>query len=246
MSTTSDTDLTSVWGKIRKLLNLTVDRGATPAEAATAAAKVQALLDEHNLALADVPSPDVDPTIHAEDVVLTEHRRSPYNGAYSGLLYVLAKWNWCRAVYTRDGKSRLFGKQANIEVVRYLHTYLLRVLTNEAERTHRLHAAQQGAYAAKSVVTWKVSFLLGAREEIDRRLQCQRIVQQASGSRCTALLVVNDKLVEERLRVEFPRLGTTRSRCRSAEGWEAGRAFGRKVALSPALGSSGGRQAAIR
>lgn len=246
MTTTQDPTLTGVWDKIRKLLNLTVDRGATPAEAATAAAKVQALLDDHNLALEDAPTQPSDAAINAEDVVLTDSRRSPYNTAYSGLLYVLAKWNWCRAVYTRDGKSRLFGKKANIEVVRYLYVYLLRVLSNEAERTYRLHLAQRGAYAAKSLVTWKVSFLLGACAEINRRLECQRIIQQASGSRCNALLVVNDQLVEQRVREEFPRLETTTSRCRSVGGWQAGTAFARRVPLSPGLESRRGGRAVLR
>jgi hypothetical protein len=40
--------------RVRKLLALTEARGATPEEAANAAAKVQAILFEHNLTLAQV------------------------------------------------------------------------------------------------------------------------------------------------------------------------------------------------
>lgn len=46
----------SIISRIKKLLNLTEDRGATTAEAATAAAKVQALLFEHNLDMSQCES----------------------------------------------------------------------------------------------------------------------------------------------------------------------------------------------
>ena len=61
----------SILNRIRKLNNLTEERGATPEEAASAAAKVQAMLFEHNLSLSDVDTGE--PEGHAEPYGKTEY-----------------------------------------------------------------------------------------------------------------------------------------------------------------------------
>lgn len=228
-----------ILNKIKKLLALTEERGATPDEAATAAAKVQALLDEYNLSLEDVPTDD--PTVNevvSVDERLAQKARSPYAKVLAGLLHVIAITNWCRSIYFQSiGGARLYGTKANVQVVRYLYAYLARALMQEAKRT---------VPPGENAVSWTVSFIEGARHEIYARLRARRAEQRATGDRTNALVVVNDLRVDERVRADFPRTGKATAPRSHAMGRLAGAAFAHNLPLHDGVaGRTGGGQAAL-
>src|SRR3972149_7108907 len=108
----------TVFEKIRKLHTLASHHTSNPNEAAAAAAKVQALLFEHNLTMADV-------TVHAagheyEDFSgeFTVRARSWAINWHRDLLHVVARHNFCRAVHVKARQEfSIVGRRENVEVV---------------------------------------------------------------------------------------------------------------------------------
>lgn len=223
----------SIISKIRKLLAMTEDRGATPHEAAIAAAKVQALLTEHNLEMADVSKVETVDEIGRDTQDITKSVRSPYRKPLANLLHICAEYNYCKAVYSfGTGKTVIFGKAHNIEVVKYLYTYLSRTLMAEAKQQHH------DSGTAQSVVTWTVGFLEGARKEIAYRLKTQQEEQAAINTAVNALVVVSRQFVEQRAAQEFPHTKKmANGRVRSVDAFLAGQVFGKNVALNQAVNS---------
>ena len=115
----------TILSRIKKLLALTESRGATPEEAATAAAKAQALLFEHNLTMSAVEShegAEKGETIgkHLYD---TAHIEKQYRGWRATLLNVVARYNFCYVVGRIGGvrtQYAIIGKQSNVEIVIFI------------------------------------------------------------------------------------------------------------------------------
>jgi len=219
----------SIISKIKKLLALTEDRGATKDEAATAAAKAQQLLLEHNLSLDSVQTVDLE----AEEILRQDQylaaERSPYAKPYAALLNNISRYNFCRAVYLNNGKSALIGKKHNVEVVAYLFTYLSKALEKEADQQGRL-------YTTSRLRSFKSAFVVGAAYEIGERLKQQREQQEKTISNCTALVVREDARVAEKTKSEFPRTGNIRQTRRESFALNLGRAHGRTMPLNAGVG----------
>lgn len=232
-----DTTREKLIARIQKLLALTVERGATAEEAATAAAKVQAILLEHNLSVADVTdiTAEAPETVAHEDVPMASRN----DRILMTLLHVLAKYNFCDTVYCPSAKkSVLFGKPSNLEVVKYLHAYLCRALRSESVRSYR-------AGAGVTVQSWRHSFLCGAVSAINVRLREARAAQEAqhaaNGAAVRSLVVASDKLVTAAVAAIFPHTtkSTANTRAASADGYAQGQSYGRSVGLHAGIGASG-------
>ena len=158
----------SILAKIKKLQALTTDRGATPEEAATAAAKAQALLFEHNLSQCDVDTkeqagPDpygkVETTLEGANRNTVTWRRT--------LLYTIAKHNFCTAItLPNQTKMIVIGKRSNVETALYLNHILVREIERLAIEAGKTVLANRAAYM--------VSFCRGAVSTIHKRLQEQQ------------------------------------------------------------------------
>jgi hypothetical protein len=236
----------SIISRIKKLLNMTEDRGATTAEAATAAAKAQALLFEHNLEMSECTSmsePVEDIGNHYNETGVKEG--SPYSRSYVTLYNQIARYNFCRLINVGQGKVALVGKKSNVEVATYLYEYLSKALANLADKayeTYKNDAPKSDTftiYRKVSARSFKVSFIYGAAIEIGVRLKEQLRASEAQSSACTALVVVSDKQLALKVKEFFPRLQSgRRGRIGSNDGYSAGQAAGRSISLSRGVSGS--------
>ena len=237
----------SILAKIKKLQALTTDRGATPEEAATAAAKAQALLFEHNLSQSDVDTkeqagPDpygkVETTLEGANRSTVTWRR--------GLLYTIAKHNFCTAItLPNTTKMSLIGKRSNVETVLYLNEILVREIERLAVEAGRTVLTNRAAYM--------VSFCRGAVSTIHRRLKEQQRQSEytatqsgttaADASRGNRNAVAIRTMSEELTKAVahfYPqglRASTTRSRVGSMDGYRSGQQAGAGISMNRGIGS---------
>lgn len=231
----------SIVSRIKKLLALTEERGATKEEAASAAAKVQALLFEHNLEMSECTASQIVEDIDRYDNALGVPAGSPYNQPYRTLYSQICRYNFCKLINIGDGKVAIIGKKSNVEVCRYLYEYLSATLTGLANKAWKeyLSGFENSFYVKGNIRTFKASFVVGAAIEIGARLKAQQEQNQNASSACTALVVVSSQQLAIRVKQIFPRLVSGRgSKVRDGSGYAAGQAAGRTVSLSRGVTSS--------
>ena len=222
------TTLASIMAKITKLLAITEARGATTAEAATAVAKVQALLFAHNLTIADIHDTPraTGPTLHTYDCVGPQ---MSYPGRHE-LMHIIATHHFCTVVADMKGRRHLvIGKPHNVAVCVYVHTSV-------SQQIHRL------AYAETRRVMhggwWSVfyrGFWRGACGAIHQRL-AQQSATQTAAARGNALVVQSRAELEA---VRDRLLATTPKMLRKALfGVAEGRKAGKSIHLSAGVETS--------
>ena len=235
--TTQDTIL----NRVKKLLALTVDRGATPEEAAAAGAKAQALLFEHNLSMTQVDTHEAGtPAEKIENIDVQMDANTRTIGWKKSLLYSIARHNFCSGVYTPGTTyMHIIGKRSNVQVVEYLASSI----GAEIDRLARS--------ASRSVLTRKASFVssfcLGATSTIIERLRVQAQASASASAACTALVVQSKGELDRAVKGFYPRLSYGRrssSRVGSPDGYSAGRSAGSSIGIR--TGISQGSQLALR
>ena len=220
--------------RIKKLLNLTEARGATPEEAANAAAKAQALLFEHNLSMAAVEGVNLD---KAESYDKTDYEMKEGKGQYEwrkSLLAVIARENFCKVIQFAGVQNHvdIIGKRSNVEVVCYIYESVQR----EIERLARIAKRQQAVEACK----YYSSFCRGAIFTIAERLRAQRRTNEQATSSSTALVVQTDADLKRAVSQWFPSLRPVRSApVRRSDGYAAGKHAGHSISLNRGVGHTG-------
>jgi len=209
--------------RIRKLLRLAEDAGATEAEAASALERASALLLRHNLTMDQVAVTGGDALPVTEQPIHTG-----WAGSWRGtLLAILARHNLCSPLVSRQGKVDtvvVVGRPANVQATHALYDWIAAQLERFGlEEWSAFNQEQREAVAgsagipwcvecARPVVperplihgvTWKTAFYRGALLRIATRLSAQRKAQQqpppahpaASGEagRVTALVLRTDQ-----------------------------------------------------
>lgn len=201
------TALDPIISRIRKLLALSRDAGATEAEAAVAAAKVQELLLTHNLemaALDQAPSSD-----RAKEA----HTKAAMYKYQQDLMAALAANNFCRHWINEErvhsnGKIRnakrhyLLGRRVNIMTTQMTYDYLV-------DTMDRLLPWQGMEKRGKNALAW----LAGCTSRLVERLNDQRQRErtqarqqraaQPAGTPGTALTVLDLESSEEDLNNDF-------------------------------------------
>ena len=230
--------------KIKKLLRLSdVKRGATPAEAATAAAKAQALLLEHNLVMEDIGDLEEhlkDDKIGSECVDLeATYQTSRWHAC---LMSRISKPLFCRAIYIaakagKAGKMVLFGKKSNVEVVKYFYSYLHQVIDQMALE-HREGWKKKMDEAGKKYIPdessrVRIDFCLGAVSTVGDRLDEQYKKQTTASSTSTALVLVSDTALDAAVKTVFNKTAPVKTG-RQVDGSSrlAGRIAGNKIPLN--------------
>lgn len=244
------TEKESILTKIKKLQSLTVDRGATPEEAATAAAKAQALLFEHNLAQADVETlgPDAKPDPYGKvEHAHTDANRNNINWRRT-LLHIIAENNFCSTVYTPNTtKQTVIGKKSNVETVLYLNECIARQIEEMATQAAKTQLTDKASY--------KISFARGAVATISNRLYQQRKESEMKATSYDAgpqgytqdqqqrnALVIRNSALELQATVKkfYPRLSSGRSSAiRNHEAYSAGKAAGHNISMNRGVGGRG-------
>ncbi len=156
----------NIVSKVQKLLRLSTANNNAE-EAASAAAKAQELIDQHNLSAAMLAL-DSEPVngIDDEPVIDFHQAGSPLDQQKqqqrwrATLASVVARLNGCR-IYFKGGSIALVGRPTDAETVRYLYGYLSR-------EVERLASTQVGLGR-----TWRNNFRLGVVDTISVKLHEQ-------------------------------------------------------------------------
>lgn len=240
---------------IRGLMDKTVAKGCTPAEAAHAAAKVQELLEKYQLSILDVKGRTLHEAMGRTAVRTGRKTRNP--GECSLAMAVGAGYD-CQVVSDHEPEYtyHFLGYESDAEVARYVFIYLRDALTALADEQGR----KAGASKAK-LVRWKNNFLLGAAGEIRRRMLEERdarhrredsspVPAEPTKATGTALVRIKQPAVAAYVRKQYPRLYKSKIRVKNNyNALEAGRETGRTIPIrkavehspSPLLGGSGPR-----
>jgi hypothetical protein len=238
-------------GKVRKLLTLAGDRGATEGEASNAAAAAQRLIEEHRLDTAlldetpDEPAP-------ADEPIGTE-RLDPLDASKSkvrwrgDLASGIARANGCR-MYWSGPAVRVIGTPSRVAAVRTLYAWLSR----EVDRLGREAARGQGR-------AWGNAWRVGCASRLSERLaEAARV-----GAAEAKAKAIGSGVALVRVESALARIGVAGERERvaawqkahlklyagrstsigSGSGYNAGRAAGDRIRLTghAALGRGAGR-----
>lgn len=230
----------TILSRIKKLIALTVERGATPDEAAQATAKAQALLFEHNLSMAQVEAHAIDDKGESYDKTLyqmTEGKEGSL-GWRKALLNLVARYNFCKAIASINGDLRhiaIIGKISNVAVVLYLYEHVQREIHHLAKVYQCLQIENRSQHYT--------SFCMGAISTIHERLKAQRACDEAASNASTALVVQTDAHLNQAVTKYFPHLIKSRGiRTQRADGFAAGRKAGRSIPLNRGVTTSAGQR----
>lgn len=210
--------------KIRALLRLASDSGATEHEASLAMERAQALLLKHNLDMADI---DVKDDGFSFEVLDEEFNIGKANWR-STLLGMIARQNFCRVI-THTGTGRppsIIGRKYNIEVVQELSLWLAGQLDSLVMAD--INAREfLGEFVDR---TWKDSFLYGAINRIKERL-----IEANSNNdgQTQALVVCLDEENNSFIKDAYPNLGSRSYSILNAEAYNQGVSAGNTVSVMP-------------
>jgi len=218
-----------ILARVRKLLALAASPNAH--EAAAAAARAQALIDEHRLqqwlSAEQAADTDPDPIADARDRPLEVGRRIR---TWKVVLAVtLADANGCVAYTLARGLEDaivLVGRQRDRAVVEALWAWLV-------QRIEWLSATHGAGQSRK----WHDAFRVGVVDAVAERLHAQHDLQQA-GLSAAALVVVGPRLAAhtaalERFVADHLRLGKGRGLRVDAQAWQQGREASDALVLPP-------------
>ena len=199
--------------RIRKLLALTVN--PNPNEAAAAAAKVQEMLDLHNLTMAEVgdwTSKDSKPSIGVNQVTVE----------YSGKNHPLKRWKESLAqilcypnckVFIRGGTHLIFvGETTNVEVIVQLYKWLVSQLEVAAVPgwVEYKHRCLETITHREDPLVFRNSFFVGANDKISDRLNERRAeLRKASLASMTSIVLVHSEAVNDYI-LNNMRIGKTK------------------------------------
>lgn len=231
----------SILARIRKLLNVTSERGATAGEAENAAAAVRALLTRHNLSLLDLP-PEEQPSEEVEEhEVNLGVRRLPewLNVLASGVArgfdcrfihhrYVRGTPRWVRK--TVPERYGIVGAEVDAHVAEALLRSLRRELTRDADQ-----AADRLRLKGTPRRRYRQSFLVGAAEVIWDRLQEERRAERRQSHRANEIVVRKQDAVMRKL----AEMGIVRSEAPEVQHDRVGRLDGQRRGDRIHLGTDG-------
>ena len=232
------TERENIMFKIKKLLALAdTTRNDSPEQAASAAAKVQEMLFNHNLSMSEVKG--------LQDIETEPYEQSDYilNGAnqrtvtWKSILYHrIAKVNFCQSFRTRGTvKVQIIGRRHNIEAVEYLYLYL----SGEIERLAQESVRLNGIISSKP--TYLKNFCTGASMAVCETLRRQQEISRQQSQQSTALVVRTDQELKQALAKFFPGVYLTSSRTslRTDSGaYQAGRTAGTSISIRQGIGGS--------
>ena len=232
--------------KIKRLLALS--KSSNEHEAALAASRAQELLFKHKIEMATVDSA-VDPKhINSEPAEGKEYEYAPRGKRTQGwrltLLTSTATNNFCKLVILGRGEDRasmVIGRPSDIEVVKYVHGYLIQEidrLARESGARAREEFKRSGDHV--DAYRWYMSFCDGATETVKTRLyeqrknDEQRVITQ---SEVMALVRREDQNALDKMNQMYPNLRPLNmtSRTRDEMAKMEGRKAGERISLKKGI-----------
>lgn len=181
-----------IFQKIKKLLALANDNGASEAEAQTAMQLAHDILAKHNLSLAEVNA-------HQGHSEITEERVSDFSPtAWKGMIWdSTCKLYFCRHLFSdftfRKGVVRfIYGKPDNVKTTKLMAAYFIKTVKKIADRECEGFGR-----------TYKKDFLQGCAWRLASKIENLRSSKKKQQSTGTGLMVIyeaNERLIDEFLK----------------------------------------------
>jgi Protein of unknown function (DUF2786). len=217
--------------KIRALLSMTVERGASEAEALKAAEMAAKLMAEHDLDMDDLSAREagVDEGAHPVDPAFARHM--PRVSAAIAELCGVKTWG----KRSRSGKPEqvFFGLPHDVEVAVYLQRICERAIADGLKK-----ASVEWALRVRRKAALDDSYLSGMSRRLAERIR--EIAWTRARSTGTALVPVKDALIEQAMKDRGIELETERLLRRDIDplAFARGVKEAEKVALNAAVGGS--------
>lgn len=244
---------------IREMRNRTVDRGATPAEAAGFAAKVAEFIERYQIDEAELKAGNSGgaPTKPEDVEVCQNYLRTGakvFNPGMTRIVSALARAMCCKVILLPAGYRRgyedctygIVGDTLDADYVCQMATTLVPALRTMA----KLEGAEHG-YEKAGLVRWTNQYLTGAALEIERRIVAERRERSevkrvehkllAAGGTGTVLTCITGESIAAikheaaaaAFKREYPKTRTTHSRAEyDRTAYERGREVGKTVGLN--------------
>ena len=249
--------------RIKKLLALATS--SNPNEAALAASKAQALLTQHNIAMAQVEAVDlrkegVDRFDWA-DVVFPSNKSTQWRSTLFG---AVAETTYCKCwiekvrtggKYDSIGrwkagtirKATIIGRPSDVEVAKYLFIYLANAIQREAAS----HAkAEARPWVKGEAAHLRASFLKGMATVVHHRLMTEWKEARQNAEATNALVVVREGELTDWMEKHNIKFSKSKNYFRGADAasYYAGAAAGRDLSLSKGVtgGEAGSGQRQLR
>lgn len=164
--------------RVKKMIALGKDAGASEAERETALRMAYNLLAKYNLSMSDLPEDDSNEARERQDVVISADRWA------RSLAQAVAKLFFCKYFYMRTGTSGkdkhcFVGRQSNVITARYMSEFLIKSVKREASRRYKSPTTPQGR-----------SFCVGTVDSVRKRVE-EMIKQDTESTPGTALVLVS-------------------------------------------------------
>ena len=243
---------------IAKMREVTVDRGATPAEAANFAAKAAEWIEKHQIDEAELRAREQD-TLSPETEVCQNFLRTGkkvFNPGMTQVVNALALGMCCKCVLLRQTNEAVYGIVGDMIDADYV-CQVATTLVPALQMSARLEGAEHG-YEKAGLIRWTNQYLTGAGQEIRQRLDQDRKNRSATkeyqsrllnrdvanGGTCTALAVITGETlavakreaVAEAFKELYPHTRKTQSRVEyNHTAHECGREAGKRIGLHVAI-----------
>lgn len=225
--------LEGVLRRIRALLRLAACDGATEAEAATAAAKAQALMEQYQLEAVDVSEAKPEETQTSSNLRFHHSRVPAWQVSLAhGVAYACGAFS---LYYQGAAVVRFFGTAASIAVAQETFPWL-------ARQVDRLASGYYPTDPGRSLKSDRNAFRLGCVARINARMRQARrereaTMHQAHPNDSRALVVIQGRQLAEAYAKRTTGRWRTARHPRMGGSWgayEDGRAAGDRVQLAPA------------
>lgn len=216
-----------VLDRIKKMLALSNDSGATEAERETALRMAYNTLAKYNLSLSDLPSEDTTEARERQDVVISADRWA------RSLSMAVAKLFFCKYFYSQTGTSGkdkhcFVGRQSNVITAKYMSEYLIKSIKREASKRYTSPTTPNGR-----------SFCVGTVRSIGGRVE-QMLQQDTESTPGNAVALIGVHKREEEanaawLADEGTSLQTSKGRADNSlrsGAYHSGKEYGKSVSLN--------------
>jgi hypothetical protein len=240
-------ELDNVMGKIRKLANMTVEKGCTEEEALSAATRIGELLQTYNLSI-DKVFLDKQDCITGFCELEGRQRRHPI----SGCTVAIGEFCDCKVWASGGGKfspSRynFFGLETDVEMAKYLFNLILQAMDNataDFKKSDQYKNPQYGTHRKTLTVSFQHGFANRLRGRL-KKMAAERHEQEKKQTIVVGVLGTTDIVLikSDKVESEYEKLGLRlRTVSRSYGGdWGArgaGAEAGSKVNLNRPMGGA--------
>jgi hypothetical protein len=250
---------------VKKLLNMTVEKGCSEQEATIAMEKAQDLLFKYDLEMADVINftPEQKDANRIVGKDWNDDTRVKFGQKYGQpvewmieLGFTIGRWSFCKALASSYAVT-FIGRKADVEVLKEMFSWIReqceRIAQEETEKFKKeripylnMSFEQQSAYSRAHPYhglhsdprRWKNNFLHGMVERLNSRLGKHWRELQNKDEKSTALVILSEKAVGEYFEANWPKVGSHKGPDISYEGYgyDEGYKAGDKVALTRPTG----------